>query len=218
MKYLFLLAFMPSAVFAQKLQLGLNAGMQYNGITPRSKGASGRSNGYISARVLKDFRRFQLGITLDAGKITNRLDFEIYKDQSLTLKHRPLYIIAAPYISPALVLNYKKRVMAGYAYAGIAAGYVKGFKSSSGDVKEVPLKPGGNTWDQEYAPVGSTFASDPKSWLFFGVQVGYTLPLKGRWSLNAELAFRYLTDDPAAGFSADREIYFPISAGVRYGL
>jgi hypothetical protein len=214
---LFLLLLLPLSVFAQKLQLGLNAGIQYNAVE-KGAVASGRANGYISARVLRDIGRLQLGFTLDAGKITQRLDWEVFTDRTLTQRHRPLYIRAAPYIAPAIVLNYKQRIATGYAYAGIAVGYARGFKGQAGDMQEVPLKPGGNTWDQEYAFVGSTIAGDACDWISFGVQTGYTLPLTTHWSLNTEIAFRYLSDELGGTFTVNRVKYFPVSVGVRYGL
>ncbi|RYD56456.1 MAG: hypothetical protein EOP56_12225 [Sphingobacteriales bacterium] len=106
-RFLTILLALPIAATAQKLQLGLNAGTQYN--LPSAYGTvKGRVNGYASARVLTHLgRHLQLGFTVDVGKITLGSSDAIYTDESQTNTNGLVYIIASPYIMPAAIINYK---------------------------------------------------------------------------------------------------------------
>jgi hypothetical protein len=213
---LFFLAMLPLAASAQKLQVGLNAGGQYN-VPNRIVGESGRVNGYISARALLDIgRHLQLGFTMDAGKFTLRSGMDIYTNESYT-KRNNLIRSNGTYIAPALVANFKGQFLKGYLYGGLALGYFKTFKDK-GDVKLITTYTSDPNYPVKEELVGTKMAYGPYTWLLPGAQVGYTMSLTDRLGVNAEAAFRWGRETESPFFMQRRVKFIPVSIGIRYAL
>lgn len=214
-RILILLAMLPAMAFAQKLQLGLNAGAQYN-LPTKFVTTHGRINGYASVRALKDIgRHLQLGLTVDIGKITLGTDQETYTDESFTKKNKAIYIVAGPYVSPNIILNYKKPLGKGYLYGGISAGYCRCFKDGSADAKLVERQ---TPYFSVYELVGTKIPLGPHDWMLFGAQAGYTMQLTKKLGLNAEAAIRMARNARSDFFMEPGDKFIPVSVGVRYAL
>jgi hypothetical protein len=186
MKHLLLLLIAVPIHAAAQYQLGLNAGMYTT--------SESQHGIYASVRGAVDRKDFVLGAAIDYSHVwgfwflrsKDRISPRIYHTYSI--------------VSPNVFANYKMALPRGYAYLGATVGY---FYTNMGDtLVTTPLRDG-TVLTMKHSSVHTVAA---------GVQLGATIPLNKRLSINAEAAARK-TSAHGQGF-----IYFPLSLGFRYSF
>jgi hypothetical protein len=191
-KIIVFLLLLPTAAFAQRLELSAKAGISIN-----SKDLSAESSSFITQqawgmgynigiKALWNFSHFQAGISLEALSTSFKID-ETPIDGGVMKFH------FQPAITPALVFNYKMH----YAYIGVDAAPV--FTNVSTNYL--------SSWDNT-----TTTASEFHAGIMGGIHVGYYLPVAKHWSLNPELGIRYYRISEAT--ASIPAIAIPLTIGI----
>lgn len=201
MKYTLLLTaiILTHAAAAQKIEAGLNAGINYN-----TNDYLKKKIGYSAmGKIIINVGKIQFGAGIEAYSILGKQTKNVpdYKTGKFVESEHVTYI-AAPYTAFNLYFNGRSNMVNSYFYYGVTAGGVLAQAGSKG------LAANPNTFElQEYKSKNSISGYN------VGAQIGIvTYPFK-RIGFSGEAAVRY------AGFSnATSTLFFPLTVGVRYRL
>jgi hypothetical protein len=205
------LCLFPLAVHAQKLELGLGVGFSMNSKPSDNmpfKGDIITVNYAASVDVLYNIgANWQTGLEASISELSRKSTLVYYTYFGVPVGNNDKKIVyAKSATSLSVVFNRKFHTKTGYAYAGVAAGYV----GAKQDSKTLGSNESYRAPDGGKGPV-------------FGLQVGYVHALSSRIGFFAQGAFRYysLSYDAAepTGTTSNKLKYnikgYPVVLGIR---
>jgi len=213
MKKTFLFLLLPVCSFAQKIELGVGAGISLNSKPSENLYFKGEKTTINPAATVQGFyninERWQAGLQLHFSSLSGKSTVTNIDSMGHSSSEDKRFVYAKTNIIGCAVVNARFPAQNGYVYGGAALGYgVSRHDSKTLKSKEAYRTPDGGKG------------------VVLGLQVGYVRGITKHLAVSAEAAFRYqqLGYDTHAGTNTVTEnlkysvMSFPVTVGIRYQL